>query len=87
MGRWPFGVPRLHLSRGEGRPVGGSSGAAAPVGTRSGVGRDGGGEFGEVAVNGADGDSSFADGAGDSLDGVVADVAGGEDPRQAAFEG
>jgi hypothetical protein len=57
------------------------------VGTRSGVGRDGGGEFGEVAMNGADGDSSFADGAGDSLDGVVADVAGGEDPRQAAFEG
>jgi hypothetical protein len=37
-------------------------------------------------MDGAYGHRSLPDGAGDSLDGAVADVAGGEDARQAAFE-
>ena len=37
-------------------------------------------------MDGADGNRSLTDGAGDSLDGTVADITGGEDTRQAGFE-
>ena len=43
-------------------------------------------QLGQVAVDGADGHRSLPDGAGDSLDRAVADVAGGEDPGQAGLE-
>ena len=48
--------------------------------------RRGGGQFGQVAMDGAHRHRSLSDGAGHSLCGAVAHVAGGEDARQAAFE-